>query len=189
MSKAYFFTELWMKDNTAVSQNVDYQDLKPFIEPAQETLIENRIGKKLYERLCNAINNQDWNADELELIKLIRPAACYYTVYMALPFLQKKIRNKGLVKGTDQYIQTISRQDMLDLRIEVKEMVGFFMKRIEDWLCLYSSRYPEYSDPDPLNDKNLAQAFDFGGFMTYKGTPYGLGDKELILKTINYKWK
>jgi len=185
---ARFFSELWMKDNTAISENVDYQDIVPFIERAQVTLIENRIGKKLYERLCDAINNQDWNADELELIKLLRPAACYYTVYLALPFLQIKIRNKGLVKGTDQFIQTVSRDDMKDLRQEVKEMVGFYMKAVEDWLCLYSSRYPEYSDSDPLNDKNIAQPFDFAGFMTYKGGfGYGLRDKDLILKTINYR--
>lgn len=188
MSSARFFSELWLIDNTAVSQNVDYADLVPFIEVAQQTLIENRIGPKLYERLCEAIDNQNWNADELELIKLLRPAAAYYTVYMALPFLQTKIRNKGLVKGTDQYIQTISRQDMLDLRQEFKEMVGFYMKRVEDYLCLYSSRFPQYSDPDALNKKNIAQPFDFGGFMSYKGEMgYGLSDRELILKTINYK--
>jgi len=184
---AFFFTELYLKENTAVSQNVDYQDIKPFIEPAQETLIKNRIGFKLYDRLCDAITNQDWNADELELIKLFRDAVVYHTVYMALPFLQTKIRNKGLVKGTDQFVQTISRQDMMDLRIEIKEMVGFYMKKVEDYLCLYSSRFPQYSDPDPLNDKNISQPFDFGGFMTYKGSWTGLSDKDLILKTINYK--
>lgn len=188
-TSAYFFDEIWLKANTAVSQNVDYEDLIPFISVAQETLIEGRIGKKLYERLCQAIENEDWNADELELIKLIRPAAAYYTVYMALPFLQTKIRNKGLVKGTDQFIQTISRDDMKDLRQEFKDMVGFYMNKVEDWLCLYSSKYPEYSDPDALNKKNHAEPFDFSGFMTYKRTGWGLSDRDIILKTIDYKWK
>jgi hypothetical protein len=188
--KAIFFTETWLQNNTAISQNVDYEDIMPFIEPAQETLIENRIGPKLYERLCEAINLRDWNDDELTLIELFRPAVAYHTVWMALPFLQTKIRNKGIIKGTDQYIQTISRDDMKDLRQEIKDMVGFYMKRVEDWLCLYSIRYPQYSDPDALNKKNIDQPFDFSGFMTYKGGwgyGYGLRDKEVILKTINWK--
>jgi hypothetical protein len=184
---AYFFSEAYLKANTPITQNVDYQDLTPFIEPAQQTLIESRIGKSLYERLLQAIENQDWNADELELIKLIRPAVAYYTAYMALPFLQTKIRNKGLVKGTDNFIQTVSRQDMMDLRSEFSQMSGFYMEKVNEWLCLYSSRYPQYSDPDPLNDKHYAQPYDFGGFMTYKGTGYGLSDIDLILKTISYK--
>lgn len=186
---AYFVSENWLKANTAVTQNVDYQDIKPFLLPAQEQLIKSRIGKSLYDRLLEAITNQDWNNDELELIKLIRPAVCYYTVYIALPFLQSKIRRNGIVKNADQYIQTISQQEMMNLRSEFSQMAGFYMEKVEEWLCLYSSRYPQYADPNPLNDKNHYQPYDFAGFMTYK-TPlnsFGIGDRDLILKMINYK--
>ena len=186
---AYMFSENWLKANTAVTQNVDFQDIKPFIIPAQESIIKARVGKKLYERLEQAITNQDWNSDELELIKLIRPAVAYYSVYLALPFLQTKIRNAGIVKNGDQFIQTVSRQEMMDLRSEFSQMSGFYMEKVDEWMCLYSSRYPEYSDPDPLNDKTYAQPYDFGGFMTYKGNGWGLGetDRDLILKMINYR--
>ncbi len=183
---AYFFSENYLKSNTPVSNNVDYEDIKPFIEPAQETLIRSRIGKSLYDRLLQSIEQEDWNPDELELIKLIRPSVMYYTVYLALPFLQSKIRNKGIVKGTDQFLQTISRQDQLDLRQEFKEMSGFYMRRVEEWLCLYSSRYPQYSDPDALNKKNHAEPLDFAGWLPSKSWG-GLSDRDLILKTINYK--
>jgi hypothetical protein len=184
---AYFFSENWIKANTAISNNVDYQDIKPFIIPAQEQLIKNRIGKSLYDRLLESIENGDYNNDELELIKLIRPAVAYYTVYLALPFLQTKIRRAGVIRNADQFIQTVTKQEMLDLRQEFLQMSGFFMKKVEDWLCLYSNLYPEYSDSNPLNDKNYYQPYDFGGFMTYKSNSYGLGDRDLILKTINYK--
>lgn len=186
---AYFFSENWLKANTAITANVDYQDIKPFIESAQETLIRPRLGKSLYDRLLQAITDQDWNNDELELIKLIRPAAAYYSVYMGLPFLQTKIRRAGVVKNGDQFIQTVSRQEMLDLRSEFSQMAGFYMSKVDEWMCLYSTRYPEYADPDPLNDKDWVQPFDFGGFSTYKGSPWGMGlsDRDLILKMINYR--
>lgn len=184
---AYFFSENWLKANTAISQNVDYQDIKPFITPAQEQMIKSRIGKSLYDRLLESIENGDYNNDELELIKLIRPAVAHFTVYVALPFLQTKIRRAGVIKNGDQFIQTISKQEMLDLRQEFLQLSGYYMEKVEEWLCLYSSLYPQYADPNPLNDKNYYQPYDFGGFMTYKGFPYGLGDRDLILKTINYR--
>lgn len=187
MSNAYFFSELWLKENTAVTANVDYQDLVPFIAVAQEQLIRVRIGKSLYDRLLEAIELQNWNANELELIKLIRPAAAHYTVYLALPFLSTKIRNKGLVKGTDQYIQTISKQDLLDLRQEFLQMSNYYMARVEEWLCNYSNLYPQYSDPNPLNQKTYQNPFEASGFLGYKGGLTNESDINLILKVIDYK--
>ena len=186
-SNGFFFSELYMKANTAVSSNVDYSDIRPFIEVAQDQLIRSRIGKTLYERLKQSIINLDYNSHELDLLVFIRPAVCYYTVYLALPFLQTKIRNKGIVKGTDNNIQTVSRQDMLDLRQEFLQMSNYYMKNLNDWLCLNSGLFPEYVDPDPLNNKHYQEPFDLGGFMSYKG--YGLGylDRDLILKTVNYR--
>lgn len=185
---ASFFSENWLKSNTSITQNVDYQDIKPHILTSQENLIKPRLGKVLYERLMDAITNSNWNSDELELIKLIRPAAAYYSVYMALPFLQTKIRNAGVVKNGDQYIQTVSKQEMLDLRSEFSQMSSFYMAKVDEWMCLYSNKYPEYADPNPLNDKDYIQPYDFGGFMTYKSGGWGLeGDSELIRKMINYR--
>ncbi len=190
MANSFFFSELWLKDNSPITFNVDYQDLRPFIMPAQDQLIKVRIGKELYERLMDSITNLDYNTNEQELISLIRPAAAYFTVYLAIPFLQSKIRNKGLVKGTDQYIQTISKQDMLDLREQCLQMSDYYMARVNEYLCLYSSNFPEYADPDPLNRKTYGPSYDMGGFTPIKGNcGYGLGsDVDLILKTINYKF-
>lgn len=188
MSNAFMFSENWLKANTPITQNVDYEDLRPFIEPAQDQLIKERLGKTLYDRLLEAITNQDWNNDELELLKLVRPAVAYFAVYLALPFLQTKIKNKGLVRGTDQFIQTVSKQDMLDLRQEVLQMSNYYMARVEEWMCNYSYKYPQYIDPNPLNNKDYQNPYDFGGFVGYKGYPYGLGsDADLILKVINYR--
>ena len=187
MSNAYFFSEQWFKNFTPVSANVDYQEIIPFIDPAQQQLIKVRIGKSLYDRLLEAIINQDWNNDELELIKLCRVPSAFYTVYLALPFLQTKIRNKGLVKGTDQYIQTISKQDLLDLRQEFLQMSNYYMARVEEWLCLNSSLYPQYSDPNPLNQKTYSNPFEASGFLGYKGGYIENGDVDLILKMIDYK--
>lgn len=184
---ALFFTESWMKENTPLGQNVDYQDIKPFIEPAGDMYIKPEIGKSLYDRLKQSIIDNDYNSDELILLNLIRPAVCYYTLYMAMPFIQTKIRNAGLVKNADTTIQTISRQDMLDLRQETLNLASFYLGKITEWMCLYSSKYPQYSNPDPLNDKSILDNTDYAGFQPYK-TALGLGtDRDLILKTIGYK--
>lgn len=187
MSSASFFSEEWIKTFTPISSNVDFADLVPFVNIAQEQLIKVRIGKSLYDRLLQAITNQDWNNDELELIKLIRPASANYCVYLALPFLHTKIRNKGLVKGTDQYIQTVSKQDLLDLRQEFLQMSNYYMARVEEWLCNYSSLYPEYTSTDPLNDKTYSSPYDSTGFLSYKGGTYGDSDAELVRKIIDYR--
>lgn len=186
-STAFFFTELYIKANTAITANVDYQDIVPFIQTSQEMLVKERIGKVLYERLCQAIILRDWTDNELELITLCRPWVAFYCVYSALPFLQTKIKNKGLVRGTDQFVQTITTQDQLNLRQEFLQYSNYYGTKVDEYLCLYSSNFPQYSDPSPLNNKTHNQEYDMGGFGSYKGNCYGLGsDVNLIMKTIGY---
>jgi hypothetical protein len=103
-----------------------------------------------------------------------------------MPFIQTKIKNKGLVKSADQFIQTVSKQDMLDLRQEVLNMSNFYMSRFEEWFCLNSSKFPQYSDPDPLNSKEYIEPYDLGGFMPFKGRSIP-NDVDAILKMINYQ--
>ena len=184
MSNAYFFSENWMKEYTPVSQTVDYEDIKPFIEQAGDQLARPKIGTVLYERLKASIVATDYSADELVLIKLLRPALCNYTVYLALPFLQSKIRNKGIVRGTDQFISTISRQDMLDLRQEFLQLSGYYMSKVSEYLCDNGSLFPQYTATG--SDKTIYEDFDFGGFLPFKGYALG-GDTDLILKAIGYK--
>jgi hypothetical protein len=186
MVEALFFTENYLKLNSAVSYNLDYSDLRPFIEPAQHQLIKLRVGLKLYERLSEAIINKDWNGDELELLRLVKPAVMYYSIYLALPFLQTKIKNKGLVKSADQFIQTVSGQDMMNLRQEVLNMSNFYMSRFEEWFCLNTIKFPQYSDPDQLNSKEYSEPYDLGGFLPFKGRAIP-NDVDAILKIINYK--
>jgi len=183
MMSSFLFSEVWIKQNTAITQNVDYNDIKPFILVAQETTIRDRIGFKLYDRLMEGIRLENLNNDELDLVKLCRPVAAYQTVYMALPFLQTKIRRAGVVKNGDSLIQTVSREEMETLRSEFLQMKGYYFKRLDEWLCINSKKFPQYADPDALNKKNYGQNWDFGGFMTFKGT----GDRTLIEKIINYK--
>jgi len=183
---AYFFSENWLKANSPVTKNMDYEDLRPFIEVAQETIVLPRIGRALYNRLLESIELVDYNADELELIKIIRPVAAYQTIYLAFPFLQTKLRNAGIVKNGDAMIQTISGKEMEVLRSEINQMSGFYLNKLVDYLCVYSSKFPQYNSSEPLQDKVGGATFDYGGFLPFKS---GLShrDDDLIRKMINYK--
>jgi hypothetical protein len=188
MDNGFFFSEQWLKTNTAVTQNVDYQDIKPHIDRAQDLIIEPVIGLTLMNRLKESIVLQNWSQDELDLLIYIRPVAAYYTLYIALPFLQTKIRNKGVVMGADATIQTVSQQMMLDLRQETLEVANHYLAKLKRFMCLNSSKYPQYSDPNPLNEKTHTEPYDLGGFTPFKG--YGLpNDEALILKMINYRYR
>ncbi len=187
MASAAFFSQDFFTAFTPVSSNLDYQDVKPFIQTSQKQLLKTRIGKSLYDRLIEAITNQDWNSNELELILLLREPVCLYTAYNAWPFLQSKMKNKGLVMSNGQAIQTVTEQNMINLRQELLQHSNYYMNEVDEYLRLNSGNFPEYSSSDPLNHKNDITPYDFGGFFPYKSYASGGSECDAIKKIIGYR--
>lgn len=154
MEYAYFISETWLKDNSPMGANVEVKDIYPFAKTAEDIYIQEAIGTPLYNRLIASLTASPKNttADEIILLKLIRNALMWYILYDSLPFFWIKIRNLGLVKQTGENKETVSASEMDKLRVEFMDKAKFYMKRLQDYLCVNRSKFSQYSGPYSWSD-------------------------------------
>lgn len=163
MANALFISETYLKNTAPITANVDVQLFLPFIEVAQSKWIRDVLGNKLYQKLVDGIINSTLSTDESDLLKdFIRPIVAWYVVFEALPYLNAKIRNKSVLKGSTgaETLQPVDLEELKYLRNEAKNNGEFYMKKLQDWLCLNGKNFPEYTNPDTLKTPNYRAGFE-----------------------------
>ncbi len=148
MATALFITENYLKTITAISSNVDIKDLVPHVEQAQDMFIQDALGSRLYVTLQTAIVNSNLNSDQENLLNLVRPCLAYYAMHTALPFINFKVRNTGVVKQSGENIQNADLSEIKYLRNEIKDTAEYYLQRINTYLCNYGNLHPTYTSPD-----------------------------------------
>lgn len=144
---AFFISETYLKNNSPLSGNVDIDEIYPYAKTVELIYIQEAIGTTLYDDLVTKItadNDLSGYPNELILVKKIREAVLWYTVYEALPFISIKLRNIGAVKQTGEGHTSASAQEVRDLRHECKVKGDFFLKRVQAYLCDNEDLFPEY---------------------------------------------
>jgi hypothetical protein len=146
-ARAFFISETYLKDNSPLPANIDVAEIYPFAKTAEDIYIQDAIGTKLYEDLITKINSDSTLAsypDELTLVRKLRDALLWYTIYDALPFIATKIRNIGLVQQAGENLTNADKGNEWALRKECKEKADFYLERVQRYLCSYHSLFPLY---------------------------------------------
>lgn len=163
MIKAQFIDEDYLYDNTLIERNVDSHKINPMIFKAQDMHIAEALGSDFYNRLMigtyHYLGVQEpggptidpllaLNADEEELlIDFIQPALAEWTHYMLVAQLRTKFTNKSASQEYSQYSNTAERQDIQDIKSELRDMAEFYTARLIKHLCLNSDLFPLYMNP------------------------------------------
>ena len=150
--RAQFITVDYLKSNTAITGNVDATELVPFLGEAQDVFLQDLLGTRLYEKLQDDIIATNASPvvplPELSeaLLNKIAPSLAHYTLYVALPFIFLKLKNKGVLKNAsvDTGAQSASLQEVNFLRSNVLTSAKFHGERVVTYLCNHSEDYPEY---------------------------------------------
>lgn len=145
MASAIFCSETWLKNNTPLPSNIDVKEIYPFQKLAQEKYGRSVFGDALYERLVSGVVNSNLTADETTLLEKFRFALGFYILFEAMPFLQTKIKNIGIVSTADDKQTNASRQDFKDLRNDILGNAEYYLNRVKVYLCNNVSLYPEYT--------------------------------------------
>lgn len=131
---------------TSMSGNVDETKLLPQIKTAQDIHLQTAIGTNLMQK-CQEIVVAGTPYDEpynTLINSYIKPALVFWTMWDFLPFLQYTIANGGLYKHTSQNSESVSIEDMDVLTQKFKDKATFYNERLTEYLCNYSSQFPEY---------------------------------------------
>lgn len=162
MTYSLFISEQKLKEFTPIDDNVEVDELRPFIIQAQDLKIQSLLGTDLYFHLMNAVNLDSLTNEETNLIKYyIQPLLANYTIYLAIPSMTYKIMNKAIMQLNSEESSPIGLDVVKYLRDSYKNNSDFYQNRLADYLCDYNEYFPLYTNPSmngmhPMGSKNYA---------------------------------
>lgn len=137
-----WITQSYLKTITPINMNVDISEVSNHIESCQLIYTRELLGKLLYDDLDAKFIANILSAIETELFELLKQSIAYRSAEIYIPFASIKIRNKGVVRLSDEYGQQASLDDVKYLRHELKNRAEYFEKQVQNFLCEYNNDFP-----------------------------------------------
>ncbi len=122
MATIRFITSGDLTSITVIQKNVQASLLEPFIDTAQ-LHIRDVLGLAQYEALCNDVSANGLSGvtgSNSTLLTKIKPALCFATWLDAMPFLDSKFTNKGIVHKDSENSTTVDDAKFIRLMSAVK---------------------------------------------------------------------
>jgi hypothetical protein len=143
--KALFITLEELKRKSIIDGNVDTDKLIQFVEVAQDTVIQNYLGTKLYDTLQAGVIGNNLSANNATLVNTyIKPMLIWYTQATYLPYAAYQISNGGIYKHNSENATSVSESEITKLTRHATETADFYAKRFLDYMNDKSNLYPDY---------------------------------------------
>ena len=164
MAEVLLTSESFVKSVTSISENVFGRYLLPSIREAQETSLRSVLGDSLTDRLKEAVSSPEKAEKKyMDLIDRLQYFLAYSSIVELIPKVQFKIGNAGVVKTTDEQIQTATFS-------EIEKMIFFYQSKadaecykLQQFLLRNYLDYPELSENDCRSIRaNLTSAASCG---------------------------
>lgn len=141
----YLFITLADLKEAVNINNVDVNQIAPFVEEAQDLHFQEIIGGRFYNYLYNTFSAGTQTTNEQMLMDdYIKKCIVYRSIAIALPELSDEITNKGIQKRNEDFSQP-SSDGRVDYRIRRWEKKAeTYERRLNDFLCLSGSLFSEY---------------------------------------------
>lgn len=157
----YFITETYIKTKTPITQNVDVNEITPFIATNSDMRIQPVLGTYFYNDLLTKYNAQTLSADETTLVGKIQPCVAWYSAMDAVFALTYQLKNKGLQKQSGEYSESVTSEEV-SMGIEYYESkAAFYLQRLKvylkenkDLFANFTSTNNTDSDMKPVNNLN-----------------------------------
>ena len=161
-----FVNEDKLKSSTAINYNVDTAFLLPFLKIAQDKHLQIILGTKLYDKLQGDIAGVDGASltgnYKILVDDYIQDAIIHYALVEALPFISFQIKNGSITQKNSENGTAATRQDVDYLVQKERDSAEFYGQRIVEYLCHYSSLFPEYSNNTGADMNPIPNAYYTG---------------------------
>lgn len=159
-----------VKENTTIEKNVDNSKIAPFIFKVQDTHLQQALGTTLYRYILDAFDNGTLNPDELDLVDTyIKPMLVEWVYYEAYPFLSFKPTNKSISTERSEYSDAADLSGIKYMRDAIRNIAEYYTKRLNKHLHDYSSLFPLYLNPGPLQNVKSSTKSYYSGIWTGRG--------------------
>lgn len=154
MNQKLFVSELQVKQQTVLADNLDPKYIGPQIWFAQERYIRPILGSDLYDDLIVKFSANTMNADERKLYNdHLVPTLVNFSVAECLPLIHVKIANAGAFMRSDANIQPLSMADLTILSEKYRNQAQWHAQRMSDWLYVNATKFPLYLNGNATIDK------------------------------------
>jgi len=162
--KTKFCEIAFIKSVTPIDNNMDDEQLVPFVYIAQDVHIQKILGETFYNHLRTAGAAGTLTDVEKEFLQnyVIYPLA-HWTHYEALPSIRTKITNKGTQIESSEHSQSADLNDLKYTRADVRNVAEYYDSILISHLCHNSSTYPTYQNPNADENINSSSRKFFGG--------------------------
>ena len=147
MKNICFINVNTIKERSALHTNVDDKLIRPQILTCQDMYLLPALGTALYNRLQDGIENNNLNADEVDLLdNFITNPLVYYTLSELPVGLSYQFYNKGLVRKNSENTETPQMQDLIDVASRYRTRAEFYTQRLIKHLKQVSSTSDKFQE-------------------------------------------
>ena len=162
----YFISTSYLKDNSAINENVDDKLLKSAIKEAQEIYIRDIIGSGLYDELQTQAFAGTLTANNTTILdSYISPCLKYYTITESMIPMIFKLMNKSVATRQAENATAITIDELTLIEQRFRDKAEYYANRLRDYLRENTNTYPLFLNPgngfDTIRPKNTAF---YGGF-------------------------
>lgn len=155
---ALWISETFLKDNSIINDNVDFQTLQPVIILCQDKYIHPILGTALFDSIADQITSSSVSANNTTLLNLyVRKTLMWYILHESPPIFKYRFMNKGVMVKNSENSQPADLKEIQFLQNSFKQNAEWYAERITKFLIDNDATYPLYrsnSDIDQIQPNN-----------------------------------
>lgn len=143
-------SEAFIKAQTNISDNVAGKYILPSLREAQEVGLKGIVGESMLAKLKSLVEKDEVNADGNAVYKELLDKAQYYLAYMTIVEIVNKVTfkigNAGLVRATDENMQTASQSEMVSQIEYYQGKADFYCHELQNFILNNIAQLPEINE-------------------------------------------
>jgi hypothetical protein len=164
MTKILLISEDTIKTHSNLNDNVWGKSLTPAIITTQDIWLSQILGKSLYHRLLElvengGIRNENFQAYKVLLDDYVQNYLIYETLANLIPEISTKITNMGLVVSNDEHVQNVTQGERDLVMGQYQKYADAYCKMLQDFLKENRNDFPELNCEAELNSAASTQLF------------------------------
>ena len=150
MAEILLSSEVFIKAQTNISDNVAGKYIMPSLREAQEVSLKSILGENMLEKLKDLVKTNMIAVPDNAIYKNLLDKCQYYLAYMTIvEVINKvtfKIGNAGLVKATDEQMQVASQSEIVSQIEYYQGKADFHCLELQNFILNNINDLPEINE-------------------------------------------
>lgn len=161
-------SQQYLKDQSLISDNVDFKLISPIINIVQMIDIQQLLGTNLYNKIISDVNGNTLSGNYKTLVDdYVLPCMVFY-IQSRIPYsLRFRFVNRGIVSKTGSDSTPISETEFNKLVDEQRNIAQSYGEIMVNYIKYNLNLFPEYSTNNGINEMTPNKsAYDIDFYLT-----------------------